>query len=213
MLPSLVALWSFALVVALLTITPGLDTALVLRTAAVSGRGRAWGVLTGIQFGVLAWGVLAAAGISAVLLASEVAYTVLRIAGAAYVIWLGLRLLWSAIRGAHGPDEAVASRDDSFLAGLRQGLVTNMLNPKVGAFYIALLPQFIPADAPQLAWGASLAGVHVLLGTVWLGALLLLARRVGPWLRRPRVTRIVDAVAGTAIVAFGVRLAAEGTHR
>lgn len=209
MVPSLSLLWSFALVVGLLTITPGLDTALVLRTSAASGRSRARGVIAGIQVGTLAWGVLAAAGIGAVLLASEVAYTVLRIVGAAYVIWVGARMLHTAIRGATSKAAPAIEGHDRFIVGFRQGFTTNILNPKVGAFYVALLPQFIPTDAPQLLWGVQLAGVHVVLGTVWLGTLLVLARSVGAWLRRPRVSRGLDGIAGAAIIGFGVKLAFE----
>ncbi len=99
MLPSPHVLWSFALIVAILTITPGLDTALVLRSAAVAGPRRAWGAILGIVSGCLLWGAAAAAGVAALLAASEVAYTVLRFAGAAYMLWIGGRLVWSAIRG------------------------------------------------------------------------------------------------------------------
>lgn len=207
MVPSLSALWQFALVVALLTITPGVDTALVLRSAAVAGRARAWGAVVGIGCGVLAWGALTAVGISALLAASQVAYTVVRLAGAAYLVYLGLRLLRSAFRGHVGAMSVSAGVTDSFGAGWSQGLVTNLLNPKVGAFYLAIFPQFIPADAPHLTWGLSLAAVHVAEGTVWLGAVLLLARSLRVWLERPRVVRGIDAVVGTVIAGFGVRLA------
>jgi len=208
-LPSLAVLVSFGLVVALLTITPGLDTALVLRTAAVAGRRRAWGAVAGIQAGTLVWGAAAAVGVSALLLASQLAYDVLRVAGAVYLVWIGLRMLWSAIRGGTHGDPGLDTRADSFRAGLRQGALTNLLNPKVGAFYVAVLPQFIPASAPHLSWGLALAGVHVLLGTIWLGTLLLLARSFRGWLQRRTVARWIDGVAGTVITAFGVRLALE----
>ncbi len=207
MVPSPHVLWQFAVVVALLTITPGVDTALVLRSAAVAGRARAWGAVVGIGCGVLAWGVLTAVGVSALLVASQVAYTVVRLAGAAYLVYLGLRLLWSAFRGHAGTLAVFTGVTDTFGAGWRQGLATNLLNPKVGAFYLAILPQFIPADAPHLTWGLSLAAVHVAEGTVWLGAGLLLARSLRVWLERPRVVRGIDAVVGTVIAGFGLRLA------
>ena len=209
MLPPFDVLLAFGLVVALLTITPGLDTALVLRTAAVTGPGRAWGALAGIQAGVLAWGAAAAVGVSALLLASQLAYDVLRFAGALYLVWIGLRMLWSAIRASHHPEPMVDARADSFWAGFRQGATTNLLNPKVGAFYVAVLPQFIPADAPALSWGLALAAVHVVLGVVWLGTLLVVARSFKRWLQRPAVTRWIDGVAGAVIAGFGIRLALE----
>ncbi len=207
MLPSLHVLWSFGLVVALLTITPGVDTALVLRSAAVAGRARAWGAIVGIGCGVLAWGALTAVGVSALLAASQVAYTVVRLAGAAYLVYLGGRLLWSAIRGKASEATVTTGVTDTFGAGWRQGLFTNLLNPKVGAFYLAILPQFIPADAPHLTWGVALAAVHVAEGTLWLGLVLVLARSLRAWLEQPRVVRWIDGVVGAVIAAFGIRLA------
>ncbi len=207
MIPDFPVLVSFALVVGLLTITPGVDTALVLRAAATSGRARAWGTVLGIQAGVLVWGAAAAVGVSALLAASQLAFDLVRIAGAIYLVFIGARLLWSAIRGAAHEASAPAARGDTFLTGFRQGAVTNLLNPKVGAFYVALLPQFIPAGAPPLPWGLALAGVHVLLGVVWLGTLLLVARTMRRWLQKRAVARWIDGIAGAVITGFGVKLA------
>ena len=135
MLPSLAVVASFALVVGLLTVTPGLDTALVLRSA-VAGKHRAFGVIAGIQTGTLLWGFLASVGVSVILLASAQLYDVIRLVGAAYLVWMGCRMLWSAIRGAGTPSAAEVGPvgDDSFFRGWRQGTLTNLLNPKVGAF-------------------------------------------------------------------------------
>ena len=207
MLPSLHVLWSFGLVVALLTITPGVDTALVLRSAAVAGRARAWGAIVGIACGTMSWGALTAVGVSALLAASQIAYTIVRLAGAAYLVFLGLRLLWSAIRGHVGAPSVTAGVADTFGAGWRQGLFTNLLNPKMGAFYLAILPQFIPPDVPHLTWGLALAAVHVAEGVVWLGMVLMLAHSLRTWLERPRVVRGIDAVVGTVIAGFGLKLA------
>lgn len=206
MFPSVHVLWAFGLVVSLLTITPGLDTALVLRSAAVAGQRRAWGAIAGILAGTLVWGALAAVGVAAIVAASAVAFTILKVVGAAYMIWMGVRLVVAAVRNHAALPEATTS-GDTFRAGATQGFLTNMLNPKVGAFYVALLPQFIPADAPQLTWGLALASVHALLGLIWLGALALGANRIRPLLQRPRVTRGIDAGVGAVITAFGVRLA------
>jgi threonine/homoserine/homoserine lactone efflux protein len=207
MLPSLHVLWSFGLVVALLTITPGVDTALVLRSAAVAGRARAWGAIAGIGCGTLSWGALTAVGVSALLAASQVAYTIVRLAGAAYLVYLGGKLLISAVRGHVGTAVVTSGVADTFGAGWRQGLFTNLLNPKVGAFYLAILPQFIPAEAPHLTWGLALAAVHVAEGVVWLGMVLMLAHSLRTWLERPRVVRGIDAVVGTVIAGFGLKLA------
>jgi threonine/homoserine/homoserine lactone efflux protein len=201
-------LGSFLLLVGLLTLTPGLDTALVLRTAAVGERARAWGVITGIQLGTLAWGALTAVGVTALLTASHVAYTALRWVGAAYLVWMGVQLLRSSLRRAAPaePDEALV-RGGGFVGGLRRGLLTNLLNPKVGAFYVALLPQFLPAGGPVLLWGLLLAGMHVLLATTWSAVIVLFVSRSRRLLQRPAVRRWIDRVTGGVLTAFGVRLA------
>ncbi|MBC6460125.1 LysE family translocator [Actinomadura sp. HBU206391] len=205
------ALWSFALVVGLLTLTPGLDTALILRTAALGRRKRAWGVVLGIQTGTLLWGALTSLGVTALLTASHVAYEVLRWAGAAYLLWMGARMFIDTWRGrsAAGADEAEAlTGTDKALAGWRQGMLTNLLNPKVGVFYVAVLPQFIPAGAPHLGMGLLLTGVHILLGLTWSALLIVFARVLRGWLQRPQARRVLDRITGTVIVGFGLRLAA-----
>ncbi|GGS99067.1 LysE family translocator [Nonomuraea spiralis] len=198
------AVWSFAAVVALLTLTPGLDTALTLRTSLLVGRRAAWGVVLGIQLGTLAWGVLTAAGLSALLAASRLAYDVLRWAGAAYLVWMGVRMLLA--KGAAGEEEA-GQRAFGFGKGFRRGLLTNLLNPKVGAFYVAMLPQFIPAGAPHAVMGLLLAGVHVAEGLVWSAVLIGFASLMSDVLRSARVRRVLDRVTGVVIVGFGLRLA------
>ncbi|MER7970499.1 LysE family translocator [Streptomyces sp. NPDC096080] len=212
---TLESLGAFALIVGLLTLTPGLDTALILRTAALGHRRRAWGVVCGIQCGTLAWGVFASLGVSAVLTASHLAYEILRWAGAAYLVWMGGRMLWATRRRAAGTPDGTGSPESpdspvaggSLAGGWRQGFVTNLLNPKMGAFYVAVLPQFIPAGASHLAYGVLLAGVHVLLAVVWSCALIGFARVLRDQLRRESARRLLDRVTGTVIAAFGVRLA------
>ncbi|MCF6471321.1 LysE family translocator [Nonomuraea sp. MG754425] len=200
------SVWSFAAVVALLTITPGLDTALILRTSLLAGRRPAWGVALGIQLGTLCWGLLTAAGLSALLAASQLAYDVLRWAGAAYLVWMGVRMLLTR-HADGGPDAREQPQEVRFGAGLRRGLLTNLLNPKVGAFYVAMLPHFIPAGAPHALMGLALAGVHVAEGLVWSAGLIGFASLMGGFLRAPGVRRFLDRLTGVVIVGFGVRLA------
>ncbi|MEU5211849.1 LysE family translocator [Streptomyces sp. NPDC020742] len=218
------ALGSFALIAGLLTLTPGLDTALILRTAALGRRNRAWGVVLGIQTGTLVWGVLSSLGVTAVLTASHLAYTVLRWAGAAYLVWMGGRMLLPTLRrrsgakgapsdaaGSTGPKEPAAPDApdvaDGFAGGWRQGAVTNLLNPKVGAFYMAVLPQLVPAGATHLMTGTLLAGVHILLASLWSGVLIACAGALRGTLQRPSARRILDRISGTAIAGFGIHLA------
>lgn len=203
------ALWSFALVVGLLTLTPGLDSALILRTAALGRRTRAWGVVLGIQTGTLIWGALTSLGVTALLTASHLAYETLRWAGAAYLLWMAVRMIADTFRrdgtGAHAEVEVGGA--DKLSGGWRQGTLTNLLNPKVGVFYVAVLPQFIPAEAPHFAMGLALTSVHVVLGMVWSTVLIASATALGAWLRGPRARRVLDRVTGTVIGAFAVRLA------
>ncbi|MDG4863743.1 LysE family translocator [Streptomyces sp. T-3] len=204
------ALWSFALVVGLLTLTPGLDTALILRTAALGRRNRAWGVVLGIQSGTLIWGALTSLGVTAVLTASQVAYEILRWAGAAYLLWMGARMLidtWRRTPGGDAGDEAALQGTDSMAGGWRQGTLTNLLNPKVGVFYVAVLPQFIPAGAPHFTMGLLLTCVHIALGLVWSATLIAFARVLRGWLQRPSARRTLDRVTGTVVAGFGLRLA------
>ncbi|MFJ5229768.1 LysE family translocator [Kitasatospora sp. NPDC088391] len=197
---------SFALVVGLLTLTPGLDTALILRTAALGRRRQAWGVVLGIQTGTLVWGTASAAGLSVLLTASRLAYETLRWAGVCYLLWMGVQLLRSR-HSAQDEDAGPADRDGGWWAGWRRGTVTNLLNPKVGVFYVAVLPPFIPAGAPHLAAGVLLTSVHVVEGLFWSAVLIGFAHTLRGWLRRPAARRLLDRVTGTAVLGFGAKLA------
>lgn len=201
------ALASFAIVAGLMTVTPGIDTALVLRVAAARGRLAGFAAALGITSGVLVWAIAAAVGVSALLAASATAFTVLKLVGAAYMIWLGARLLYAALRGGSGPAEPAPVAAGGAWAFYRQGLFVNLLNPKVGAFYVAVLPQFLPADVPPVPAAAALALVHNAEGLLWFALLILAVDRMRAWLARPRVARALDGVTGTVIVGFGAALA------
>ncbi|MFI9719761.1 LysE family translocator [Streptomyces sp. NPDC052396] len=213
------ALGTFTLIVGLLTLTPGLDTALILRTAALGHRRRAWGVVLGIQSGTLIWGAFASLGVTALLTASHLAYEILRWAGAAYLLWMGARMLLHTRRDRSGeavPDAstagpmapgAAAVAGNTLAGGWRQGTLTNLLNPKMGAFYVALLPQFIPPGAPHLTLALLLTSVHIVLGLLWSAVLIAFTHMLRGWLRKPPAKRLLDRVTGTVIVGFGLRLA------
>jgi threonine/homoserine/homoserine lactone efflux protein len=200
------AVLGFAVVALALTLTPGLDTALVLRAALTRSGREAAATAAGIVAGLFVWGAAAAVGVSALLTASPVAYDVLRFAGAAYLVGFGLRLLVRAVRGPAAVD-AAGLADRSPWRAARQGLATNLLNPKVGVFYVALLPQFLPSGSDPLLVGLLLAGVHGLISGVWFALLIGLASALGRRLRRPGTVRAIDGVTGTTLVGFGVTLA------
>ena len=198
------SLVAFAAAAALLTVTPGLDTALVLRTAAVEGRRRAFAAAIGIGLGCLAWGGLVALGLGALLAASELAYRVLKWAGAAYLLWLGLQLILSKRTGLASADALPAGGVTTWL---RRGLLTNLLNPKVGVFYVSFLPQFIPAGSSVPAMTVLLAAIHVALGLIWFAALILATAPLGQALKRPKVIRALDRVTGGVFILFAGKLA------
>ncbi|WP_445658801.1 LysE family translocator [Achromobacter sp. NCFB-sbj8-Ac1-l] len=209
------ALLAFTLAAAILTITPGLDTALVLRTAAVEGGRRAFMAGLGICAGCLLWGAIAAVGLGSLLAVSTLAYDVLRLCAAVYLFYLGARLLWRtlpgrpAATGAGDAPAAVAPTRASAAGWFARGCLTNALNPKVGVFYVTFLPQFIPAGADVLRFSLLLAGIHALLGVVWFALLVAATRPLARWLSRPAVMRGLDRMTGAVFIAFGIRLALE----
>ena len=199
-------LLAFAAAASLLTVTPGVDTAIVLRTATLEGRRQAVLAAAGICLGCLAWGVAVSLGLGALLQASELAYTVVKFAGAAYLIWLGARLMLNPRPSfGSGPDGATAAASGQ---AFWRGLLTNLLNPKVGVFYVTFLPQFVPLGADVAAYSFFLACLHVLLSLAWFAVLIAATIPLGTLLRRPALTRALDRLTGGVLVAFGVRLAA-----
>ena len=207
------ALVAFTLAAGLLTITPGLDTALVLRTAAVEGPRRAMLAGIGICCGCLLWGLAASVGLGTVLAASRAAYKTLRFAGACYLIFLGAKLLLrrrqsaSAMDGGLSP-AACASRPRWFL----RGLLTNLLNPKVGVFYVTFLPQFVPAGVAVTSFSMLLAAIHATEGILWFALLTLATRPLSRWLCGPSVAPMLDRATGTVLVGFGVGLVLDNRH-
>ncbi|WOK35833.1 LysE family translocator [Sphingomonas sp. C3-2] len=196
---------AFILAAGLLTITPGVDTAMVLRTAAVEGTRRAGFAVIGIAIGCLVWGAAVATGLGVLLAASEFAFTLVKWAGAAYLLWLAYGLLRHP-RSGLAMDGAPGGGDVSVLGWLRRGLTTNLLNPKMGVFYISFLPQFVPQGMPMGPYSFMLASIHVVLGILWLGIVIAATVPLGRLLTRPAVIRALDRITGAVFVIFGVRL-------
>ncbi len=197
---------AFAGVVAVIVVLPGPDMALVLQNGLAGGRRAAVETALGINAGLLVWAVAAALGIAALLHASAPAFTALKLAGAAYLVWLGLRALVAAWRGS--PPAATAGQRRR-ARPFRQGLLSNLLNPKVALVFTTLIPQFVDPTRPALVQTLVLAAVFLCLGLVWLLSYALLVARVGELLRRPRVRRVLSAVTGAVLTALGIRLAFE----
>ena len=194
----------FALLAGILTVLPGQDTVLVLRNATAAGAAAGIATTAGVCSGLFFHATLSALGVSAVLVASASAFAALRWAGAAYVVWLGLL---SLVRLRAHPAGAGAAPRAPARRSFVQGLLSNLLNVKTAAFYLALLPQFAVFRETVLRDSLLLAALHFAMAFVWLGGIALLADRARAALARPRLLRGVEAVTGVALVAFGVRLA------
>jgi threonine/homoserine/homoserine lactone efflux protein len=199
------ALIAFLIASSLLTITPGLDTALVLRAAA-SGEKRAVAAGIGVCLGLLTWGLAAAVGLGALLEASRVAYNTLRVAGACYLIYLGCRMFFrhgaALAQNAEFDSEGV----DDLRRWFARGFLSNLLNPKVGVFYVTFLPLFIPTGASVVGFSMLLAGIHAAEAILWFAVLIASVRPLSIWLRSRRVAKTFDRVTGTVFVGFGLRL-------
>jgi threonine/homoserine/homoserine lactone efflux protein len=202
-------LLAFLAVSAIVIVTPGPDTALTIRNTLIGGR-RA-GVFTafGVSGGQATWTLATAAGIAALLAASEPAFLAVRLLGSAYLVWLGAQALVGALRRAPGGRrERPRGSGLRSAVALRQGILSNLGNPKMAAFFPSLLPQF----APQEHAFAALLGlglVFSLMTLTWLTAYALVVARAGDVLRRPVIRRVIEAVTGAILVALGLRLATE----
>lgn len=201
------SLISFTFAITLLTLTPGLDTALILRTAANEGSKKAFQAAMGVNAGCLVWGAVVALGLGALLTASELAFNLLKWVGAAYLCWLGLQMLIKP-RNQMAADPTTSERPlKRGSNGFLKGLFGNVLNPKVGVFYVTFLPQFVPDGYPVAAYTFGLAMIHVLIGTLWSSTMIAATRPLSRWLKRPAVVRTMDRLTGLVFIAFAVRLA------
>jgi threonine/homoserine/homoserine lactone efflux protein len=203
---------AFLGVAVLVIVTPGPDTAVTIRNALLGGR--AAGVMTafGVVTGQACWSLAASAGITALLVASEPAFLAVKLAGAAYLVWLGLHALRSALRrepaaptAAHGASAGL----EPWLA-YRQGLISDLGNPKMAAFFTSLLPQFATGGEGSTFWAMlGLGLVFCVLTWLWLALYAAAVARMHAVLRRPRIRRTMAAITGTVLVALGLRLATE----
>jgi threonine/homoserine/homoserine lactone efflux protein len=203
------ALVGFTLIALLTVVTPGLDSMLVLRYALVGGRRAGLAVVAGINIGCLAWATATLAGLTALLTASRLAYDIVRVLGAIYLIWFGARMLWQTFTRRRSDQPALAPAEPGRWAAARAGLVTNLLNPKPGVFYMSLLPQFLPAGPANLTWGVLLVAIHLAIGLIWLPVLVWTAVRARRLFLRDRVRRWLDRITATVLIGLGGKLAAD----
>jgi RhtB (resistance to homoserine/threonine) family protein len=198
-------------VAAVVIVVPGPDTAVVTKNVLVHGRRAALGTSLGVSAGLSVWTLAAAVGVASVLRASAVAFTVLKLIGALYLVWLGLQALRAAGHMAGGEQGSQGTSRPAMgaLGGFRQGFFSDLANPKIGIFFTSLLPQFVDPGRPVLLPFMALGAVFVLMTMLWLGAYCLVAARAAETLRRPRVRSMLDRVTGIVLIALGLRLATE----
>jgi threonine/homoserine/homoserine lactone efflux protein len=209
------ALLAFLGVAVLVIVTPGPDTAVTVRAALMGGRRAGVMTASGVVTGQACWTLAASAGITALLVASEPAFLALKLAGAAYLVYLGLQALAAALRGQAAPLDGAAEgpRRLRSATAYRQGLISDLGNPKMAAFFTSLLPQFGTTDAGPSFWLMLALGLlFALLTWLWLVLYATAIHRLGDALRSSRVRRSIEAVTGTVLVALGLRLATE-PHR
>jgi threonine/homoserine/homoserine lactone efflux protein len=192
---------AFLGVAVLVIVTPGQDTALTIRNSLVGGRRDGVFTALGVATGQCAWAIATSAGVAALLVASEPAFVALKVFGAAYLVFLGVQSLWSALRRTPKPGVSALSRRPAF----RQGLISNLGNPKMAVFFPSLLPQFADSFAALLALGAIFASMTL----IWLTGYAFAVAKAGDFLRRSRIRRLIDAVVGVVLVGLGIRLATD----
>jgi threonine/homoserine/homoserine lactone efflux protein len=206
----------FALTATLLIMAPGPDSVLIIRNTVRGGRRAGWITACGTLSGLLIWATAAALGLSVLVTASRVGYAILRLAGAGYLAWLGLTSL-RLIRRGTGPGSNAGGRPSPQPETQHpkrgrlyvNGLASNLLNPKIGVFFIAFLPGFIPARSPVTALSFALGLWFVVETGMWLGTLSWLASRGAQWLHRPSAQRWLEHATGLALLAFAVRVAVD----
>lgn len=194
---------AYSLAAMLLTLTPGLDTALILRTATAEGGKKALHAALGIDTGCLIWGAMVAFGLGALIAASQLAYDILKWCGAAYLMWLGLQLLLRPRQSFTLNSQGKPAKTNWFL----RGMLGNVLNPKIGIFYVSFLPQFIPAGHSPVLWTFLLVGIHVFIGTLWSLVLIMTTRTMSGVLSKAAVVKWLDRSTGVVFMLFALKLA------
>ncbi|MEW1748952.1 LysE family translocator [Streptomyces angustmyceticus] len=192
-------------VLAVLTMVPGPDMAVTTKQALTSGWQDGLRTVGGITAGLLLWGVLTVVGLAAVLAASATAYTLVKLAGAVYLAFLGVQALWHSRRGRSGapaPDAPAPAGNP-----WRTGLVSNVFNPKIAVFYTGLLPTLAPSGLSSQTGMALLVLLHALLTLVWLSGYVMLLARARAFFDRPAVRRAMDRVTGIVLIGFGIKVA------
>ena len=188
-------------------VIPGPDMALITRNVLRHGRASGFATSLGVCTGILGWGIAAAVGVATILATSAALFTALKLAGAIYLVWLGIATLRQ--RDVPVGEPAVAASSQPWRVGWTQGLLSALLNPKLGVFFLTLLPQFIEPGEDAAVRAVQLAALFDVIGLAWLLAFTVMVGAIGSTLRRPAPQRVIRTITGTVLIALGVRVATE----
>ncbi|WP_331774428.1 LysE family translocator [Sulfurospirillum sp. 1612] len=200
------SLWTFLIAITILTMTPGVDTMMIFRNTLRGGAKDGLASSLGICLGLFVHAFLSAVGISAILLYSLTAFTILKTIGALYLIWLGFHSLKAFWNFKKQKDIQTVKREFYFWRSLREGFLSNVLNPKTIVFYMAFLPQFIAPHHSALAQSMFLASLHFIIATLWQGLLVYTLHSANGFILKPIVRRSLDFISGSVMIALGIKL-------
>ncbi len=203
---------AYLVAITLLTVTPGVDTMLIIRNTSRGGFRDGAVSSLGICSGLFVHAGISAVGISVILLHTAWAFTGLKLVGAFYLMWLGVSN-WKGVLSTKQMQVKSGSLPEACgfkpVRSLREGFLSNVLNPKTAVFYMAFLPQFITPSGSALMQSLALAGCHFMIAMIWQCFLAMTVNQAGKWLQKPRVSRIMGGVTGTVMIAFGLKLAVD----
>jgi threonine/homoserine/homoserine lactone efflux protein len=201
-------LWAFIPVAAIVTMTPGAGTAMIVRSAMTGGWRAGVRTIAGNEVGVIVWAALSVVGVSALIAASEVAFVALKVTGAGVLVWLGVQSLIRARRDP-GADDAAPVALSRARRPFRDGVITSLANPKLAVFFVALFPQFVGHRHDVLVTTAAMAALIVVFDFVWYSALSVLVSRARQAFGGTRLAHRLEMVSGTVLIALGLRVALE----
>ena len=195
---------AFSILATILVLIPGLDFTLVVKYATTKSKKSAVAVMLGITSGLFVWGAFASLGVSAILQTSEFAFNALKIAGVVYMLWMGVGFIWNSFKNAPHTETELSIKSDRRV--FTRGLLSNLLNPKAGVFYISVLPQFIPRASNHLLAGLILTSIHAVITVVYFGLLIYLIDFFKTFFAKPAVVKRLERFSGIAVIGFGAKL-------
>lgn len=201
---------AFSFLAGILVLIPGLDFTLVVRYASTQSRKSAIAVMLGITSGLFVWGAFASMGVSAILNTSVLAFNILKTGGVLYMFWIGFGFIRASLNGQRTQADPISRSKNKNT--FYRGLLSNLLNPKAGVFYISVLPQFIPTESNHLFMGLTLTGIHAIITIIYFMLLILLIDRLKEFFTRPLVIKYLERFSGIAVIGFGAKLLVSQNH-